>query len=33
VATLSFTYSFGKSIATPHKRDTGGASSEQDRAH
>ena len=33
VATLSFTYSFGKSITMPHKRDTGGANSEQDRAH
>jgi hypothetical protein len=33
VATLAFTYSFGKSINTPQKRDTGGANSEQDRAH
>lgn len=33
VATLSFTYSFGKSITVPHKRDTGGAESEQGRAH
>lgn len=33
VATLAFTYSFGKSTNTPQKRDTGGAESEQDRAH
>jgi hypothetical protein len=33
VATLSFTYSFGKSTTVPHKRDTGGADSEQGRAH
>jgi len=33
VATLAFTYSFGKSINTPQKRQTGGADSEQDRAH
>lgn len=33
VATLSFTYSFGKTISMPHKRDTGGADSEQGRAH
>ncbi|GAA3991235.1 TonB-dependent receptor [Mucilaginibacter dorajii] len=33
VATLAFTYSFGKSTNTPQKRDTGGANSEQDRAH
>ena len=33
VATLSFTYSFGKSTNVPHKRDTGGAESEQGRAH
>ncbi|MDN5283829.1 MAG: TonB-dependent receptor [Mucilaginibacter sp.] len=33
VATLAFTYSFGKSTNVPHKRDTGGADSEQGRAH
>ncbi len=33
VATLAFTYSFGKSTNTPQKRDTGGAESEQNRAH
>ncbi|MEN0053239.1 MAG: outer membrane beta-barrel protein [Mucilaginibacter sp.] len=33
VATLTFTYSFGKTIDVPHKRETGGAGSEQDRAH
>jgi outer membrane receptor protein involved in Fe transport len=33
VATLSFTYSFGKTISMAHKRDTGGADSEQGRAH
>ena len=33
VATLTFTYSFGKTITMPHKRDTGGAESEQGRAH
>jgi len=33
VATLAFTYSFGKSTNTPPKRDTGGADSEQGRAH
>ena len=33
VATLAFTYSFGKSTNTPQKRQTGGADSEQDRAH
>ncbi|NHA07174.1 TonB-dependent receptor [Mucilaginibacter sp. HC2] len=33
VATLAFTYSFGKSTNVPHKRDTGGAESEQGRAH
>lgn len=33
VATLSFTYSFGKTTNTPEKRDTGGADSEQNRAH
>jgi hypothetical protein len=33
VATLAFTYSFGKSTNTPPKRDTGGAESEQNRAH
>jgi hypothetical protein len=33
VATLAFTYSFGKSTNVPQKRDTGGADSEQGRAH
>jgi hypothetical protein len=33
VATLAFTYSFGKSTNTPKKRETGGADSEQGRAH
>jgi hypothetical protein len=33
VATLAFTYSFGKSTNTPPKRETGGADSEQGRAH
>jgi hypothetical protein len=33
VATLSFTYSFGKSLNVPQKRSIGGAESEQDRAH
>ncbi|NCD69658.1 TonB-dependent receptor domain-containing protein [Mucilaginibacter agri] len=33
VATLTFTYSFGKLTNTPSKRDTGGADSEQGRAH
>ncbi|MDB5136417.1 MAG: TonB-dependent receptor [Mucilaginibacter sp.] len=33
VATLAFTYSFGKSINTPPKRETGGADTEQGRAH
>ncbi len=33
VATLAFTYSFGKSTNTPQKRETGGADSEQGRAH
>ena len=33
VATLAFTYSFGKTTNTPQKRDTGGADSEKDRAH
>jgi hypothetical protein len=33
VATLAFTYSFGKSANTPPKRETGGADSEQGRAH
>lgn len=33
VATLSFTYSFGKSANIPQKRETGGAESEQGRAH
>ncbi len=33
VATLAFTYSFGKSTNNPPKRDTGGADSEQNRAH
>jgi hypothetical protein len=33
VATLTFTYSFGKLTNVPSKRDTGGADSEQGRAH
>jgi hypothetical protein len=33
VVTLAFTYSFGKLTNTPQKRDTGGAESEQGRAH
>jgi hypothetical protein len=33
VVTLAFTYSFGKSLNVPQKRNTGGADSEQDRAH
>lgn len=33
VATLTFTYSFGKSTNVPQKRETGGAESEQGRAH
>lgn len=33
VATLTFTYSFGKSTNVPAKRNTGGAESEQGRAH
>ena len=33
VATLAFTYSFGNSTNTPQKRETGGAESEQGRAH
>ncbi|WP_439695152.1 outer membrane beta-barrel protein [Mucilaginibacter sp. AW1-7] len=33
VATLAFTYSFGKLTNVPQKRDTGGAESEQGRAH
>jgi hypothetical protein len=33
VATLAFTYSFGKLTNTPEKRETGGADSEQGRAH
>ncbi len=33
VATLAFTYSFGNSNNTPRKRETGGADSEQSRAH
>ena len=33
VATLAFTYSFGKSTNVPPKRETGGADSEQGRAH
>ena len=33
VATLAFTYSFGKSTNVPQKRETGGADSEQGRAH
>jgi hypothetical protein len=33
VATLAFTYSFGKTVNTPPKRETGGADSEQNRAH
>lgn len=33
VTTLGFTYSFGKAIKNPRKRDTGSADSEQGRAH
>jgi len=33
VATIAFTYSFGKSANNPQKRETGGADSEQSRAH
>ncbi|MDN3582031.1 outer membrane beta-barrel protein [Mucilaginibacter flavus] len=33
VATLAFTYSFGKLTNNPQKRNTGGADSEQNRAH
>jgi hypothetical protein len=33
VATLAFTYSFGKQTNTPPKRNTGSADSEQNRAH
>ena len=33
VETLAFTYSFGKSTNVPEKRETGGADSEQGRAH
>ncbi len=33
VATLAFTYSFGKLTNVLQKRDTGGADSEQGRAH
>ena len=33
VATLAFTYSFGKTTNVPQKRETGGADSEQGRAH
>lgn len=33
VATLAFTYSFGHLTNTPQKRNTGGADSEQGRAH
>jgi hypothetical protein len=33
VATLAFTYSLGRSTNTPQKRETGGAESEQGRAH
>ncbi len=33
VATLAFTYSFGQSGNIPQKRETGGADSEQGRAH
>ncbi|WP_426670080.1 TonB-dependent receptor domain-containing protein [Mucilaginibacter sp. McL0603] len=33
VVTLAFTYSFGKLTNVPQKRDTGGADSEQGRAH
>lgn len=33
VVTLAFTYSFGKITSTPQKRETGGADSEQGRAH
>lgn len=32
VATIGFTYNFGKSINNPRKRNTGGAESEQNRA-
>jgi hypothetical protein len=32
-ATLAFTYSFGKTTNTPKRRETGGADSEQGRAH
>jgi hypothetical protein len=33
VVSLTFTYSFGKTINVPQKRETGGADSEQGRAH
>lgn len=33
VATLAFTYSFGKAVNSPHKRETGSSESEQNRAH
>ncbi|PTR01062.1 outer membrane receptor protein involved in Fe transport [Mucilaginibacter yixingensis] len=33
ITTLSFSYSFGKVIKNPRKRDTGSADSEQGRAH
>jgi len=33
VATLAFTYSFGKGVNSPHKRETGSSESEQNRAH
>jgi outer membrane receptor protein involved in Fe transport len=33
VTTLTFTYSFGKATNVPQKRETGGADSEQGRAH
>jgi len=33
VATLSFTYSFGKAVNNPKKRETGSSESEQNRAH
>jgi outer membrane receptor protein involved in Fe transport len=32
IATLGFTYNFGKSVNNPRKRDTGGADTEQSRA-
>lgn len=33
VATLAFTYSFGQAATVPKQRETGGAESEQNRAH